>query len=96
MPDFLKGGPSSASGSSGDNSFIGPEGKPDATQGGAPAGSPYTIEALTSPNGFAGMDGLFRLRPDGRTERGLAVLEIQREKIVVVDPAPQSFEATVN
>ncbi|MEK9661299.1 MAG: penicillin-binding protein activator, partial [Alphaproteobacteria bacterium] len=61
-----------------------------------PPGSPYTVEALTSPNGFAGMDGIFRLMPDGRTERGLAVLEIRPDGLVTVDPAPQSFEAIVN
>jgi ABC-type branched-subunit amino acid transport system substrate-binding protein len=58
--------------------------------------TPYTPEALTSPNGFVGMDGIFRLLPDGRTERGLAVLEIRPAGIVAIDPAPQSFEAIVN
>jgi hypothetical protein len=42
------------------------------------------------------MDGIFRLLPDGRTERGLAVLEIRRDGIAVVDPAPQSFAPVVN
>lgn len=60
------------------------------------ASPPYTREALTSPNGFAGIDGIFRLLPDGRTERGLAVLEIQRDGIVEIDPAPQSFAPIVN
>lgn len=59
-------------------------------------GTPFTLEALTSTNGFVGMDGIFRLRPDGRAERGLAVLEIRQDGLVVIDPAPQSFEAIVN
>ena len=63
---------------------------------GAGAATPYTPEALTSPNGFVGMDGIFRLLPDGRTERGLAVLEIRPDGIVAIDPAPQSFEAVIN
>ena len=28
------------------------------------------------PNGFAGVDGIFRFNPDGTSERGLAVLEM--------------------
>lgn len=57
---------------------------------------PYTPEALTSPNGFSGMDGIFRLLPDGRTERGLAVLEIRPDGIVTIDPAPEGFQPLVN
>jgi hypothetical protein len=66
------------------------------TETSTPSPTPYSIEALTSVNGFAGMDGIFRLLPDGRTERGLAVLEIRRDGIAVVDPAPQSFAPVVN
>lgn len=47
--------------------------------------------ALTNPNGFAGIDGIFRFRPDGLIERGLAVLEIHDGQIDVIDPAPNSF-----
>lgn len=53
--------------------------------------SPYTLDALTSPNGFAGMDGIFRLLPSGVVQRGLAVLEIQRDGPLIVDPAPTTF-----
>ncbi|MBI3441516.1 MAG: penicillin-binding protein activator [Proteobacteria bacterium] len=55
------------------------------------ATSPYTHEALINPRGFAGIDGIFRFRPDGLSERGLAVLEIQSGKTVVMDPAPTAF-----
>lgn len=48
---------------------------------------------LMNPNGFAGIDGIFRFRPDGTAERGLAVLEIRRGKIGVIEPAPKSFQA---
>jgi ABC-type branched-subunit amino acid transport system substrate-binding protein len=54
-------------------------------------GTPYTRDALTHPRGFAGLDGIFRLRPDGLTDRGLAVLEIQSGRARVVDPAPTAF-----
>jgi hypothetical protein len=61
-----------------------------ARQGGA---HPFSREAIMNPSGFTGIDGLFRFRPDGLVQRGLAVLEVQPQGNVVVSPAPQSFEA---
>lgn len=55
------------------------------------AGERFTAGALTHPDGFAGVDGIFRFLPDGRTERGLAVLEMHPTGAVVIDPAPVSF-----
>lgn len=49
--------------------------------------------ALTNPNGFAGIDGIFRFRPDGLVERGLAVLEYRNGQIVEIDRAPTTFQA---
>ncbi|QEX25031.1 penicillin-binding protein activator [Hypericibacter adhaerens] len=46
---------------------------------------------LTGPDGFSGIDGIFRFRPDGGVDRGLAVFEIQNGAFGLVDPAPQSF-----
>jgi len=46
---------------------------------------------LTQPAGFQGVNGIFRLRPDGTTERGLAVATITDKQVVVIDPAPRSF-----
>ncbi|MBL9097684.1 MAG: penicillin-binding protein activator, partial [Alphaproteobacteria bacterium] len=43
--------------------------------GGAP-GRRYTRTTIADPNGFAGIDGIFRFRADGVTERGLAVMEV--------------------
>lgn len=54
-------------------------------------GAPYSREQLTNPRGFAGIDGIFRFRSDGLSERGLAVLEIQSGQARVVDPAPTAF-----
>lgn len=51
----------------------------------------YSRDVLTNPRGFAGIDGVFRFRSDGLSERGLAVLEIQSGRDVVVDPAPTAF-----
>jgi ABC-type branched-subunit amino acid transport system substrate-binding protein len=56
-----------------------------------PQGSRFTAETLTRSNGFAGVDGLFRLRPDGTSERGFAILEVQRYGNQVIEPAPSGF-----
>ncbi|WP_225029862.1 penicillin-binding protein activator [Xinfangfangia pollutisoli] len=47
--------------------------------------------SLTQGAGFAGVSGIFRLRPDGSNERGLAIAEIRQNQVVVIDPAPRSF-----
>lgn len=52
--------------------------------------------AIAQPSGFAGIDGIFRFRPDGRIERGLAVLELGENGITLLDPAPTSFEELIN
>jgi branched-chain amino acid transport system substrate-binding protein len=57
---------------------------------GAP-GQRYSTAQLTRQSGFAGIDGLFRLLPDGTCERGLAILEVHEGGPVVIDPAPSSF-----
>jgi ABC-type branched-subunit amino acid transport system substrate-binding protein len=59
-------------------------------------GGDFSAEAITNPNGWAGVDGIFRFLPDGRTERGLAVIEVQGERNNVVSPAPSTFAATTN
>ena len=60
------------------------------------AATAYTQENITNPRGFAGIDGIFRFRPDGLSERGLAVLEIRSGKPRVVDPAPTAFMSSGN
>ncbi|MFA3917113.1 penicillin-binding protein activator [Ruegeria hyattellae] len=50
-----------------------------------------TGAALTQGAGFQGVGGIFRLRPDGTNQRGLAVATIQNKQVVVIDPAPQTF-----
>ncbi|MFW5660588.1 MAG: penicillin-binding protein activator [Oceanicaulis sp.] len=52
----------------------------------------FTAERLTDPDGFVGVDGLFRFRPDGTIERGLAVYTVRRDGFEVLDPAPESFD----
>jgi ABC-type branched-subunit amino acid transport system substrate-binding protein len=62
---------------------------------GRAGGAGFGAEAITSASGFSGVDGVFRFRPDGQVERGLAVFELQAGGPVVIDPAPQSFEPAV-
>ncbi|RKT32710.1 amino acid/amide ABC transporter substrate-binding protein (HAAT family) [Roseovarius halotolerans] len=47
--------------------------------------------SLTQSAGFQGVNGVFRLRPDGTNERGLAVATIRDQQVVVIDPAPRGF-----
>ncbi len=56
----------------------------------------FSLEALTTPNGFVGMDGIFRLRPSGEVQRGLAVLEIRRGGFRELEPAPETFQDFFN
>mgnify|MGYP005988626989 CR=1 FL=1 len=50
-----------------------------------------TAAALTQSAGFQGVNGVFRLLPDGTNERGLAIATIQNKQVVVIDPAPRRF-----
>ena len=54
-------------------------------------GQRITDEMLTNSSGFAGLDGVFRFRSDGTSERGLAVLRVTPSGGQVVSPAPKSF-----
>jgi ABC-type branched-subunit amino acid transport system substrate-binding protein len=56
-----------------------------------PAGQRFRTGQLTRSSGFTGVDGLFRLLPDGTCERGLAILEVRAGGPQVIDPAPRSF-----
>jgi ABC-type branched-subunit amino acid transport system substrate-binding protein len=53
---------------------------------------PFASSAIQTPNGFTGVDGLFRFGSVGLVQRGLAVLEVDPSGDKVVSPAPQSFQ----
>ncbi len=53
--------------------------------------TPFSGAALTQAAGFQGATGIFRFRPDGTNQRGLAVATIRNRKVVVIDPAPGGF-----
>lgn len=50
-----------------------------------------TKAALTSPQGFRGTSGVFRLLPNGLNERALAIATIQENQVIVLEQAPRSF-----
>jgi ABC-type branched-subunit amino acid transport system substrate-binding protein len=54
-------------------------------------GQRFSEQVLTTASGFAGIDGVFRFRPDGTNERGLAVLRVAPSGGQAVSPAPRSF-----
>jgi hypothetical protein len=51
----------------------------------------FSPEVLTNASGFAGIDGLFRFRPDGTNERGLAVMRVTSSGGQVAAAAPKTF-----
>jgi hypothetical protein len=55
----------------------------------------FSAEAIISPRGYAGRDGIFRFRRDGSIERGLAVLEVHERDFQVVGPPPENFTVPV-
>jgi branched-chain amino acid transport system substrate-binding protein len=58
----------------------------------ADGNEPFSRQALLNPNGFTGVDGLFRFTPGGLVQRGLAVLEVEPQGDAVISPAPPSFQ----
>ncbi|WP_374449129.1 penicillin-binding protein activator [Stella sp.] len=58
-----------------------------------PGGPDFSVDAITQPNGFTGVEGLFRFRRDGLSDRALEVLEIRRgQPPAMVRPAPTAFD----
>jgi ABC-type branched-subunit amino acid transport system substrate-binding protein len=61
-----------------------------------PQGPDYSTAALTSPSGYLGASGIFRFRPSGEAEVGLAVYEVRRDGVRVLAPAPETFTVLGN
>ena len=55
-------------------------------------GSDFSRRALTNPNGFDGVDGLFRLREDGVAERSFAVLEVLKNGFRTLNRSARTFQ----
>ncbi|MEY2884539.1 MAG: hypothetical protein RL490_2263, partial [Pseudomonadota bacterium] len=56
-----------------------------------PLGTPFPRTALTSRDGFAGIDGAFRFTPGNVAERALEVQQIGAGTITTVSPAARGF-----
>lgn len=57
------------------------------------AGPGFSVAALTRRQGFAGVDGVLALQPDGQVRRGLAIFEIGRGGAQIVEPSPETVTA---
>ncbi len=51
----------------------------------------FAAQTLTNPNGFIGVDGAFRLLSNGLNQRELAIYQINRGSVQMIDPAPKTF-----
>lgn len=55
-----------------------------------------TVEGITTPDGFNGVNGLFRFRADGTAERSLSVLQIDpREGAKAIELGKETFDPPV-
>src|SRR5262244_2173789 len=54
----------------------------------------FSDEVLTNSSGFTGIDGLFRFRPDGTNQRGLAVLRVSPTGGQIISPPPKAFSGS--
>jgi ABC-type branched-subunit amino acid transport system substrate-binding protein len=54
----------------------------------------FSEEVLTNASGFTGIDGLFRFRPDGTNQRGLAVLRVSPTGGQIISPPPKDFSGS--
>lgn len=57
----------------------------------ASGNSALTREQITNPNGFAGVNGVFRFRNDGGNDRGLALMQLRGGEAVIIEGAPRSL-----
>ncbi len=51
----------------------------------------FSDRVLTNPQGFLGIDGVFRLLPSGLNQRGLAIYDVTGSGSRAIQPAPRSF-----
>jgi hypothetical protein len=55
------------------------------------SGGAIGAATLTKPSGFAGVNGIFRLKGDGTNQRALAIAQIVNRQLQVISPAPRTF-----
>ncbi len=56
--------------------------------------NPYSRNSLESNRGYKGINGAFRIRGDGTTDRGLAIYKIQSGRGTLVEGAVSSFSGS--
>lgn len=56
---------------------------------GAPA---FDRRSITNPNGFSGIDGIFRFLDNGTAERGLSIATFKNGTIQQIEPAQNTFQ----
>ena len=56
--------------------------------------SAFNPESIEDRRGFAGVNGIFRLRQDGTAERGLSIYQITGGAAQLIGPAPTSFSGS--
>ena len=54
----------------------------------------FSEEVLTNSSGFNGIDGLFRFRPDGTNQRGLAVMRVGSSGGQIISAPPRAFNSS--
>jgi ABC-type branched-subunit amino acid transport system substrate-binding protein len=52
------------------------------------------VTELTASSGFAGANGVFRLRADGTIERAMAIATVLENQVSIIDPAPGRLGAS--
>lgn len=52
----------------------------------------YTwTEILTQPQGFKGLEGAFRIKAEGYTEKPMAIYQVHQGQLIKIQPAPEGF-----
>lgn len=63
----------------------------NAIAGNWPVGARFPVARLQDPDGFSGVDGIFRFGSAGIADRGLDVKQVGPSGATVVSPAPRTF-----
>lgn len=53
-------------------------------------------QTITNPDGYVGINGMFRLFENGRNQHSMDIVEVQKTKDVVIDEAPKRFSDNFN
>lgn len=54
-------------------------------------GTSFPTGKLYADDGFLGLDGAFRFKPNGVVDRAMEVREVRAGEVVIIDPAPARF-----